>query len=243
MRIALLLAFLWASTPFYSQTGDEKQIKALYDTALSQGKAYDWLNHLSNQIGGRLSGSVQAQQAVEYTKGQLETLGLDRVWLQEVMVPKWVRGTAEFAYFETKPGLTTNVDIAALGGSVPTPLGGLKAGVVEVQGLEELEGLGRERLAGKIVFFNRPMDPKKINTFEAYAAAVDQRFTGAEEAAKLGSLGVIVRSLNLRLDDFPHTGSMSYGDAPSGQRIPAASISTKGAELLSTALKLDPNIK
>ena len=243
MRIALLLAFLWASTPFYSQTEDEKQIKTLYDQALSEGKAYDWLNHLSNQIGGRLSGSVQAQQAVEYTKGQLEALGLDRVWLQEVMVPKWVRGTAEFAYFETKPGFTTNVDIAALGGSVSTPLGGLKAGIVEVQGLEELGALGREKLEGKIVFFNRPMDPKAINTFESYSGAVDQRYSGAGEAAKYGALGVIVRSLNLRLDDFPHTGSMSYGDAPLSQRIPAAAISTKGAELLSATLKLDPNIK
>lgn len=243
MRIVLLLALLWASTPFYSQTGDEKQIKALYDMALSQGKAHAWLNHLSNQIGGRLSGSVQAQQAVTYAQGELEALGLDRVWLQEVMVPKWVRGTAEFAYFETEPGFTTNVDIAALGGSVPTPLGGLKAGIVEVQGLEALEGMGRETLEGKIVFFNRPMDPKMINTFEAYSEAVDQRYSGAEEAAKYGAVGVIVRSLNLRLDDFPHTGSMSYGDAPKGQRIPAAAISTKGAELLAATLKLNPNIK
>jgi len=148
MRISLLLAFLSVSTPFFSQTEDELKIKAIYDMALTQGKAYDWLNHLSNQIGGRLSGSVQAEQAVEYTKTQLEALGLDRVWLQGVMVPKWVRGTAEFAYFETKPGITTNVAIAALGGSVPTPSGGLKAGIVEVRSLEELQDLGRQGITG-----------------------------------------------------------------------------------------------
>ena len=68
MRIVLLLAFLLASTPFFSQTEDEKQIKAIYDMALTNGKAYDWLNYLSNQIGGRLSGSVQAQHAVDNTK-------------------------------------------------------------------------------------------------------------------------------------------------------------------------------
>jgi len=86
MRTFLLLAFLLVSTPFFSQTEDEKQIKAIYDKALTNGKAYDWLNYLSNQIGGRLSGSVQAQQAVEYTKAQLDSLGLDKVWLQPVMV-------------------------------------------------------------------------------------------------------------------------------------------------------------
>lgn len=243
MRLTLLLAFLLVSTPFFSQSEDEKQLKAIYDKALTDGKAYDWLNYLSNQIGGRLSGSVQAQEAVEYTKAQLETLGLDRVWLQPVMVPKWVRGIPEFAYLETKPGLTTNVPLCALGGSVATPDGGLKANVVEVQGIEDLEKLGRAKIEGKIVFYNRPMDPTLINTFASYSGCVDQRYSGAAEAAKFGAKGVIVRSMNLRLDDYPHTGSMSYGDTPVNQRIPAAAISTKAAELLSTTLKLNPDTK
>ncbi|WP_375325064.1 M20/M25/M40 family metallo-hydrolase [Flagellimonas sp. GZD32] len=243
MRAFLLLAFLLVSTPFFSQSADEKQIKSIYDKALTDGKAYDWLNYLSNQIGGRLSGSVQAQEAVEYTKSQLDSLGLDRVWLQPVMVPKWVRGVPEFAYFETKPGLTTNVPICALGGSVSTPSGGLKANVVEVQGIEELEKLGRDKIEGKIVFYNRPMDPTLINTFTAYSGCVDQRSTGAVEAAKFGAVGVIVRSMNLRLDDYPHTGNMRYGDTPVSERIPAAAISTNGAELLSTTLKLNPDVK
>lgn len=243
MRKVLLLALLLASTPFFSQSDDEKQIKAIYDKALTDGQAYEWLDYLSNQIGGRLSGSVQAQQAVEYTKGQLDSLGLDRVWLQPVMVPKWVRGLPEFAYMETKPGLTTNMPICALGGSVATPDGGLKANIVEVQGIEDLQKLGKDKIAGKIVFYNRPMDPTLISTFASYSGCVDQRYSGAAEAAKYGALGVIVRSMNLRLDDYPHTGSMSYGDTPVSQRIPAAAISTNGADLLSTTLKLNPNIK
>src|SRR5690606_6058071 len=231
MRISLLLAFLSVSTPFFSQTEDELKIKAIYDMALTQGKAYDWLNYLSNQIGGRLSGSVQAEQAVEYTKGQLETLGLDRVWLQAVMVPKWVRGTAEFAYIETKPGVTTNVEICALGGSVPTPILGIKAKVVEVQGIADLENLGREKIQGKIVFFNRAMDPTDLEPFKAYSDRVDQRYSGAAQAAKYGAVGVIVRSLTLRLDDFPHPGSMSYGDTPPPKWIRAAPIGPKRADL------------
>ncbi|MFC4219565.1 M28 family peptidase [Flagellimonas marina] len=243
MRRVLLLALLLATTPFLAQSDDEKQIKAIYDMALIDSKAYEWLNYLSNQIGGRLSGSVQAQEAVEYTKEQLESLGLDRVWLQPVMVPKWVRGTPEFAYMETKPGLTTNLPICALGGSVGTPSGGLKANIVEVQGIEDLEKLGRNKIAGKIVFYNRPMEATLVNTFAAYSNCVDQRYSGAAEAAKYGALGVIVRSMNLRLDDYPHTGSMGYGDTPVKDRIPAAAISTNGAELLSTTLKLNPDIK
>jgi hypothetical protein len=225
-----------------AQNTDEEQVKKIYDTALTEGKGYDWLNYLSNQIGGRLSGSIQAQQAVDYTKLQLDSLGLDKVWLQPVMVPKWVRGTPEFAYFETTPGNTTNVPICALGGSVATPSKGIKSKIIEVNGIEDLATLGKDKIQGKIVFYNKPMDPTEINTFNAYSNCVDQRYSGAMEASKFGALGVIVRSMNLRLDDFPHTGSMGYGEQPVSDRIPAAAISTNAADLLSTSLKLNPEI-
>lgn len=238
----LYIALLFVTLQAVAQDDDEKQIRAIYDAALVEGKAYDWLNYLSNQIGGRLSGSVQAQQAVDYTKAQMDSLGLDRVWLQPVMVPKWVRGTPEFAYIETSPGVTTNVPICALGGSVPTYGRGVKAPVIEVQGIEELEALGKEKISGKIVFFNRPMDPASINTFEAYSGAVEQRGRGAAEAAKYEALGVIVRSMNLRQDDYPHAGGMNYGDISDAEKIPAAAISTNGADFLSTTLKLNPEL-
>ena len=228
-----------AQTPEVNEKEDVATIKQIFDTALTSGKAHDWLRFLSLQIGGRLSGSVEAEQAVDYTKTELEALGLDRVYLQPVMVPKWVRGAPEFAYIETTPGVTTTVPITALGGSVATSSMGLKAGVVEVKSLDELEQLGRAKIEGKIVFYNRPMEPTLINTFAAYGGCVDQRYSGAEAAAKFGAVGVIVRSMNLRLDDFPHTGAMSYGDLPLDQRIPAAAISTKGADLLSATLSLN----
>lgn len=237
----LSLGLLLVSATLFSQTPDEAQIKKIYDAALLKGQSYQWLDHLSNQIGGRLSGSLNAQRAIEYTKAELEKLGLDRVWLQPVMVPKWVRGAKEYAYIEAADGSTTTVPICALGGSVATKPGGLKANVIEVQGIEDLEKLGREKIEGKIVFYNRPMQANLINTFQAYGGCVDQRHAGAKEAAKFGAVGVIVRSVNLRLDDFPHTGAMSYGDTPVNQRIPSAAISTNGAEMLSAMLALAPN--
>lgn len=247
MKISLLptLFFtLFISSVSISQNAvqDSVMLKKLYTTALTDGKAYDWLDYLSNEIGGRLSGSYEAELAVKYTEAELKELGLDKVWLQPVMVPKWTRGFKEYAYIESPTGDKTITNICALGGSVPTPNLGIKAEVVEVKGLEELAALGREKLEGKIVFYNRPMQPELIQTFEAYGGCVDQRYSGAAEAAKFGAVGVIVRSLSLRMDDFPHTGAMSYGDTPVNQRIPAAAISTNGAEYLSSLLKLQPNL-
>jgi len=236
----LSLVFLFSQA---QNTKDIQQIKKIFDTALSNSNSYDWLNYLSNQIGGRLSGSVQASQAVTYTEKIMNELNFQKVWKQEVMVPKWVRGTPEFAYIELSPGVTTDVPLLALGGSVATPSLGIKASVVEVQSLEALEALGKKKIQGKIVFFNRPMDPKEINTFSAYSQAVDQRSKGAAAASKYGALGVIVRSMNLKQDDHPHTGGMSYGDLSEAQMIPAAAISTNSADYLSTTLKLNPSLK
>ena len=245
-KIALVLFTLLFASEGYSQqvnSQDSLTIRSIYDMALLNGKSYDWLDYLSNNIGGRLSGTLNAEKAVQYTKEELEKLGLDKVWLQPVMVPKWTRGFPEYAYVETGPGKTLRTNVCALGGSVATSDIGLKARVIEVQGIEDLARYGREQIEGKIVFYNRPMKGDLINTFEAYGGCVDQRYEGAMEAAKYGAVGVVVRSMNLRLDDLPHTGSMTYGDTPVNERIPACAISTKGANLLSNTLKLLPTLQ
>ena len=243
MKLRLLLSLFFLAISLNAQQAIEPTLKKIYQTALLEGQTYPWLAHLSNQIGGRLSGSLNAQRAVEWGEEELNALGLDKVWLQPVMVPKWIRGTFEYANIETSPGNTINVPVCALGGSIATPLAGIRAEVIEVKDFEELKALGKEKVAGKIVFYNRPMQADLINTFSAYSGCVDQRFSGAEEAARLGAIGVVVRSMNLRLDDYPHTGSMGYGDLPLRERIPAAAISTNGAELLSSMLALNPALK
>ena len=235
-----LLLFCF-TVAFFAQTPDEKMLKEIYKTALTNSRCYGWLDDLSNKIGSRLSGSVGAEKAVAYTKTELEKLGLDRVFLQEVMVPKWVRGSKEIAYFQIK-NVKTNIPICALGGSIATSKNGLSAQVVEVQSIQELEKLGTETLKGKIVFFNRPMNAEDIETFTAYGGCVDQRTSGAREASKFGAIATIVRSMNLRLDDLPHTGTMRYGDIPKSQYIPTAAISTNASELLSKSLKKNPEL-
>ena len=234
----LLLQFSFSN----AQTSDEQILKNIYKSALTDNHCYSWLDDLSNKIGHRLSGSSGAAKAVVYTKEQMEKLGLDKVYLQEVMVPQWVRGEKEVAYLQV--GKQKNsFPICALGMSVATPKNGLLANVIEVKSLEELKALGSEKVKGKIIFFNRPMNPEFIETFHAYGSCVDQRSSGAREAGELGAIGVIVRSMNLRLDDFPHTGATNYKDLSIVKRIPAAAISTIGAEELSKLLKQNPNYK
>jgi hypothetical protein len=214
----------------------------IYKFSLTNSKCYSWLDYLSNKIGQRISGSAGAEKGVNYTKQQLETLGLDRVYLQEVMVPKWVRGEKETAYIlDNKDKIS--VPICALGGSIATAKNGLAAEVIEIHNLNELETLAPEKIKGKIVFYNRPFEAENIDAFKSYGNCVDQRYYGAEKAAKAGAIGTIVRSMGFRLDDFPHTGMQSYGDLPKDKYIPTAAISTNAAELLSKKLKENSKLK
>jgi hypothetical protein len=134
-----------------------------------------------------------------------------------------------------------DVDVIALGNTVGTGPGGITAPVVEVRDFDELKKLGQKNVQGKIVFFNRPMDPKHVTTFTAYSGAVDQRGSGPVEAAKQGAVGVVVRSMHVGHDDVPHTGSTRYQDDV--KEIPAVAISTDDADLLSSLLKNDDNIR
>jgi carboxypeptidase Q len=243
MKHLLLFVFLLIGFCSTAQSNDEVAIRKIYDEALANGHSYKNLEYLATKIGARLSGSAGAAKAVEWSKKVMEDYGFDSVWLQPVMVPHWVRGAKEVANIQgsatkSKP---VNVNVCALGGSVGTGQKGILANVIEVKTLDELAKLGESGIKGKIVFFNRPMDPKLIHTFAAYGGAGDQRRAGPSEAAKYGALGVVVRSLASNVDEFPHTGSTSYKEGIA--KIPAFAIATLHADWLSKALKEDATLK
>ncbi|WP_299835859.1 M20/M25/M40 family metallo-hydrolase [uncultured Tenacibaculum sp.] len=223
------------------QKKDSANIKHFFNAALTEGKSYEWLRDLTQNIGGRLSGSPQAAKAVVWGEQLMKDVGLDSVWLQPVMVPHWVRGEKEEAYY-TVNGKKKDVPVCALGFSIATPASGIKAEVIEVKSLKEAEELG-DKLKGKIVFFNGAFDETLINTFQAYGGCVGQRFSGARICGQFGAKGVIVRSMTNGINDYPHTGTMSYGEMPKEQYIPAAAISSRAAENLSADLKKNPSLQ
>ena len=211
-------------------------IKEIYNTALTRSKCYTNLHYLSTQIGGRLAGSPQAAAGVEYTYQLMQNMGMDTVWLQPCTVPHWVRGEKEIVKIvnSTKAG-TLNLRATSLGNSDGTGPNGLSAEVIEVHSLEQVDSLGTKALQGKIVFYNRPMNPTHIRTFHAYGGAVDQRGSGPALAAKYGAVAAIVRSMTTNLDDVPHTGVTIFRERD--RRIPALAISTNDAEMLSQLMQ------
>lgn len=224
------------------QKEDSIFIKKIYNESLTNGKAYTDLHYLCKKIGCRVSGSKQAQMAVDWTNALMKSYGFDTVYLQQIEVPNWKRGKKEKLYVrllnpnkEVKdPFINMTPKITALGGSVGTN-GKLDGDLIEVKSFDELKALGAEKVKGKIVFFNIKMDPTNIQTFKSYGGCVTQRVSGADEASALGAKAVIIRSVTLADDDHPHTGSVRYEDSVA--RIPAVAISTQTADQLSAKIK------
>lgn len=237
------LSLLFAITSLYAsaQNPDSVRVKRIVDEVMTNGKAYDNLRVLCKQIGARLSGSPQAQKAVEATAKMLKAAGADTVYLQPCMVPHWVRGEKEQGKIMLDKNQSFNLRLCALGNSVGTGPKGITGDVVEVNSFDELEKLGTEGVKGKIVFFNFPMNPTYIATFRAYGESGGSRTRGATRAAKLGAIGVMVRSLASNPDDHPHTGVTVYND--SFPKIPAVAISTNDAERLSIELTTHEKVK
>lgn len=201
----------------------------LIDHVLANSKAWDHISHLTDSIGPRLSGSRNADRAVQWTTQQFRSWGID-VRQEKVMVPRWIRG-AERAHLVSHHD--QNIVLTALGGSVATPASGITADVIEVTSYEQLEQLGRENIRGKIVFYNKAMDMALVESgraFEAYGEAVVFRGTGASRAAEHGAVAAVIRSVATASLRTPHTGSLRYDDKL--PKIPAAALSTEDAELV-----------
>ncbi|MCU0457033.1 MAG: M28 family peptidase, partial [Bacteroidales bacterium] len=214
-----------------------KMISEIFSEALTDRTAYNHLEYLCKKTKGRLAGSAASLRAIDYTRKALTDAGADTVWLQKVTVPHWLRGSEKCMVRSSVCG-TMELTISALGLSVGTEREGISAGVIEVQSFDELRRLGKENIEGRIVFFNRPVDNSLINTFSGYGGAVDQRISGASEAAAYGASAVIVRSATQFLDDFPHTGTLRYIEGV--KKIPAVAVSIVDADLLGSWLDKDP---
>lgn len=234
LSLILISLFLFVGIA-HSQDEQAFFIKDIYENSLEKGQCDTWLQFLSDSIGGRLAGSQNALDGVDYTLEQLAQISIvDTVYKQACTVPRWERGEPEVVKIKFGDNERT-LKALALGNTIGTGPQGLEAEIIEVFGLDTLKQLGRKNLEGKIVFFNRPMNPKRINTGYAYGEAVDQRVHGASRASKYGAKAVLVRSVTTQNDDLPHTGVQTY--QADITPIPSLAISTNDANFLSAQLK------
>jgi len=216
-------------------------LRKLADVVLTDGKAYEDLRVLTKKVGARLSGSPGYYKAEQWGLKALQDAGADKVWMQECMVPHWVRGGRDSAALlgpeEGKMGgqrRHERLDVIALGNSVGTGPKGLTAPVVLINNFDELEA-HKDEIKGKIVFYNYRFNSKFIETFHAYGDAVRYRVFGPSMAARYGAVAVIVRSMSHSVDNNPHTGALIYND--SFPKIPSVAIGLQDADKLANVVR------
>ncbi len=233
LLFAILIVFQCNVFLFSQNDDDAFFIKEIYNYSLSESQTYEYLHGLCKDVGPRLSGSEGAEKGVEYVKNALLAQEPDSVYLIECMVPHWERGEQASVSISAN-GEEKKLNCTPLGNSISTNGKTIQGKVIELTHLDSLEKLGREELEGKIVFFNRPMDPTLLSTGHAYGGAVDQRVYGPTRAAKYGASATLVRSMTTLIDDdLPHTGVTVYDSI---FKIPALAISTRDAAYLSNQL-------
>jgi len=248
---ALILSFFVLTVYSFAQTTKPtpllysektlKELKQIQQAALNSDYAYKQTAYLCNNIGPRLTGSKQAERAVQYVAEEMRKLGLE-VKMQKLDVPHWVRGEEHGELVEfvgMAEGGTQKIVLTALGGSVATDEKGLFAEVVVVESFEELNNLGREKIEGKIVLFNVKFDKTLAELNQAgaaYGQVGQYRSGGAIAAAKLGAVGILVRSAGGSQNRLAHTGAMRYEENVT--KIPAAALPFEDAETIAYLAKM-----
>ncbi|MBL7744144.1 MAG: M20/M25/M40 family metallo-hydrolase [Chitinophagaceae bacterium] len=229
--VSLLVICSMVSLASFSQIEDSLMIRKIADEILINSKAYDNLRHLTKKIGGRLAGSQGMVKAEKWGYQIMQESGADKAWLQECIVPHWVRGGKDEASF--KGSTMKKLDVIALGNSMGSGPKGVSGEVIEVRSFDDLEAK-KDLVKGKVVFYNYKFNPTFVRTFQAYGDANKYRGQGASMAAKYGAVAAMVRSMSHSADNNPHTGAMRYDSLY--PKIPAVAIGLRDADWLSETL-------
>ncbi len=229
--------FLGITAPTFAQSDStsidlssyQDEAQQLIDAALSDDKAFETLTYFVDKFGHRFSGSESLEHSIDWILQEMNQQPFDRVTSQEVMVPHWVRG--EESATLTAP-YKKELPMLGLGGSIGTPEEGIEAKVLVVESFEDLKQHADEA-EGKIVVYNVP--------FTSYGKTVRYRYQGAIEAAKVGAVASLIRSVGPYSMQTPHTGNSAYEDDI--KKIPQAAITMEHAMLLNRLQKMGESIK
>ncbi len=232
-NLILAAACLSGSVSFAQDKSDSLTIKIISDNIFTEGKAYENLRVLTKSVGGRVSGSPQMYKAEAWGVKALKDAGADSVWLQQCMVPRWVRGAKESAVLQTG-SQKISLDVLALGNSVGSGGKTIKAPVILINSFDELEQK-KDQIKGKIVFYNYKFNETFVRTFQSYGDASKYRGDGPSRASKYGAVAVLVRSMSHAVDNHPHTGSTRYDDAY--PKIPALAVGLRDADKMASILE------
>lgn len=211
-----------------SKSADKLMQKGLVDTVGLQ-----FVEDLTTEIGPRLAGSEAEARARAWAVKELKALGFSNVRVDEFTIPFWSRVRESARIVSPAP---QNLEISMLGGSRPTPEGGLTAQIVRFTSMAALRAADPSQVTGKIVFVDEPTT--RTQDGSGYGPAVAKRRNCAAVSIEKGALACLIRSVGTDSHRFPHTGMMARGKAIGAG--PGAALSAPDADQLARLLVRGP---
>ena len=202
----------------------------LREQALADDTGYRVVESLTTEVGARLAGSEADARAVAWAKAKFEALGFDRVWLEPVTFPKWVRRSESALVLGANAQALT---ITALGGS---PGGTVAADVVRFADLAALEAAPAGSLQGRIAFVDFQMQSARDGSGYRDGSAIRGR--GPSAAIRAGAGAFLMRSAGTDNHRVAHTGITRFDEGLIP--IPSASLTIPDADQLARLTTLGP---
>lgn len=192
------------------------------------------LQVLTDEIGGRMTGSRANQRAVAWAVEAFRRAGVDQVHTEAFTVPVgWREGTTRLAVLEPEP---LPIRLVSTGWSPPTPVGGLVAELVDV-GSGTAADFARvgHRVAGAIVLVHTKLLQSWGDLFAEYLEGPDI----VRRAARAGARATLWMSSRPYLLLYRHTLQFDGRLAP----LPQATVAREDAERLARLLAAGQRVR
>lgn len=208
---------------------EARRVSLLIERAQADDTAWEIVESLTTEVGPRLAGSDAEARARDWAVRKMKSLGFKNVRVETFELPYWerVHERAEIVFPFPQP-----LAITALGGSAPTPQGGVAGEVVRFETLDALRAAPMTGLEGKIVFVDEKMT--RTQDGSGYGVAVAKRSGAANEAGKRGAVAALIRSVGTDSHRNPHTGMMRYQEGVA--KAPTAALSNPDADQLARVI-------
>jgi len=142
------------------EDGTKPALTKIAGEGMMNSHAFQYLTELSDNVGARVTGTPEAQKAIDWGIAKMRAIGLQNVHAEKWQLWRgWKRGTADA---ELLSPMRHKLHVDAMGWTGSTPASGVEGEIVPVNLLDlEQETKDLSRLKGKIVLVVSKGTPKK----------------------------------------------------------------------------------
>jgi len=212
-----------------------ERLQAVAGAGMVSSHSFQYMEELSDKIGGRVTGSTEAAAAIDWGLGKMRSIGLQNVHAEPWQLWRgWSRGPAEASLiFPTYRKL----EVDSMGWVGSTAPGGVDADVLQIDIDNPLDKLLTDSptWAGKVLLIHRGAERSPQNASNEYGKFL----VSAHEAHAIAVIGGQggAKSAGVKLTHTGILGFTSYFD------IPVVSMAAEDQEQIERLLRMGSRVR